>query len=141
MSRCFLSRFLALSDIDDDGAIDDGLSESEGDDDDEASEALRDRRARVRRRDFRLFFCSDPGHCSIQKLETKLQTESKNRPCIRLQARFRSSAHTCTSKSLSHTYSKLHICTKLTSLLLLQQRTHPTLVLLLLLLILLSKLN
>ena len=90
MPRCFLlrlSRFLALSDIDDDEAIDDGTSE--GDDDDEASEsddrALRDPRARVFRRDLRFFFCS--GHCLNQKLQKKLQTESRNRPCTRLQAR------------------------------------------------------
>ena len=69
MPRCFLlrlSRFLALSNTDNDGAIDDGVSEG----DDEAAKALRDRRARVLRRDFRLFFCS--GRCLNQKLQTKL---------------------------------------------------------------------
>ena len=143
MSRCFLlrlSRFLALSDTDDDGAIDDGASEDVGDD--EIAEALCDRRARVRRRVFRLFFCCCySGHFLSQKLETKLQTESRKRPCIRLHARSRSSLHICRSKPLSHTHSKLHICTKLTSLLLLQlqQRAHP--ILILLLLMLLSKLN
>ena len=140
MPRCFLSRFLALSDTDD-GAIDDRASKDVNDDG--TAEALCDRRARVLRRDFRLFFCSD--RCLIQcsnHLFSRTHIESRKRPCIRLQNRSTSSIHICTSKSLSHIHSKLHTCTKLTSLLLLQlQRTHPILTLLLLLLILLSKLN
>ena len=66
MPRCFLPRFLALSDTDDDEAIDDEASE--GDDETIDDEALRDSRAR--RRDFRLFYCSD--RCLTQKLKTKL---------------------------------------------------------------------
>ena len=65
MSRCFLPRFLALSDTDNDESIDDEISESEGDD--ETAEALRDRRTRVRRRVFRLFFCCS-DRCLNQKL-------------------------------------------------------------------------
>ena len=65
MPRCFLPPFLALSDTDDE-AIDDEASEgddeaSEDVNDDGTAETLRDRRARVLRRDFRFFFCS--GRC------------------------------------------------------------------------------
>ena len=69
MSRCFLSRFLALSDTDNEEIIDDVISENENDDD-----ALRDSRARVLQRDFRLFFYSGRCliHCLNQKLERKL---------------------------------------------------------------------
>ena len=84
MSRCFLSRFLALFNTNNDEAIDDEAFEDVNDDeiindetsedesDDETAKTLCNRRTRVRRRDFRLFFCSDLDHCLIQKLETKL---------------------------------------------------------------------
>ena len=72
MSRYFLlrlSRFLALSDTDDDETIDDETFKDVNDD--EAAKTLCDRRTRVRRRDFRLFFCC-LDQCLNQKLETKL---------------------------------------------------------------------
>ena len=80
LPRCFLlclSRFLALSDIDNDETIadeksknvsDDETSENEDDDEVINDEALRDSRAR--RRNFRFFFYSD--RCLTQKLKTKL---------------------------------------------------------------------
>ena len=93
MPRCFLPRFLALSDIDDDEAFDDGASEdvsddgiSESDDDDEA---LRDSRARILRRDFRFFFCSGRclTHCSnhcLNHLFSKVYMQFRNSSCTRL---------------------------------------------------------
>ena len=77
MPRCFLPRFLALSDTNDE-AMNNEASESDDDDeaiddeafkdvsDDETAETLCDRRARVCRRVFRLFFYLN--HCLNQKL-------------------------------------------------------------------------
>ena len=108
MPRCFLSRFLALSDIDDEAiddeaskdVSDDGTSESDDEitvnDDDDDDEALRDRRARILRRDFRLFFCCSDrclNHCS-NHLFSRVHMQFRNSRCIRLQNRFTSSLHT-----------------------------------------------
>ena len=62
MSRYFLSRFLALSNTDENEAIDDETSKNDDEtskdvNDDETAETLCDRRTRVRRRVLRLFFC------------------------------------------------------------------------------------
>ena len=56
MPRCFLSRFLALSDTDDEAIDDEAFKDVN---DDETAKTLCDRRARVLRRDFRLFFYSE----------------------------------------------------------------------------------
>ena len=74
MSRYFLSRFLALSDINENEIINDEIFKDVSDDetsesDNETVKTLRDRRARVHRRVFRLFFCC---RCLTQKLKTKL---------------------------------------------------------------------
>ena len=89
MPRCFLlrlSRFLALSDSNDDEAIDDKASKDMNDNETAESdnETLRDLRARVLRRDFRFFLYSDRCliHC-LNHLFFKVYMQFRNSSCTR----------------------------------------------------------